>query len=68
MSSIAKKTFVDVGLKLIVRKIKKGISLITGLWITLTNNEINDIVKVIKSLVNRGILLKGLLETLLFKT
>ena len=68
MSSIAKKTFVDVGLKLIVRKIKKGISLITGLWITLTNNEINDIVKVIKSLVNRGILLKGLLETLVFKT
>ena len=68
MSSIAKKTFGDVGLKLIVRKIKKGISLITGLWITLTNNEINDIVKVIKSLVNRGILLKRLLETLLFKT
>ena len=68
MSSIAKKAFVDAGLKLIVRKIKKGISLITGLWITLTNNEINDIVKVIKSLVNRRILLKGLLETLLFKT
>ena len=68
MSSIAKKAFVDAGLKLIVRKIKKGISLITGLWITLTNNEINDIVKVIKSLANRGILLKGLLETLLFKT
>ena len=68
MSSIAKKAFVDAGLKLIVRKIKKEISLITGLWITLTNNEINDIVKVIKSLVNRRILLKGLLETLLFKT
>ena len=68
MSSIAKKTFADAGLKLIVRKIKKGISLITGSWITLTNNEINDIVKVIQSLVNRGILLKGLLETLLFKT
>ena len=68
MSSIAKKAFVDAGLKLIVRKIKKGISLITGLWITLTNNEINDIVKVIKSLVNRRILLKGLLETLLLKT
>ena len=68
MSSIAKKAFVDAGLKLIVRKIKKWISLITGLWITLTNNEINDIVKVIKSLVNRGNLLKGLLETLLFKT
>ena len=31
VSSIAKKTFGDVGLKLIVRKIKKGISLITGL-------------------------------------
>ena len=30
-----------------------------GLGITLTNNEIKDIMKVIKSLGNRGILLKG---------
>ena len=31
----------------------------TGSEIVLTNNEIKDIVKVIKSLENRGILLKG---------
>ena len=31
----------------------------TGSGITLTNNEIKDIMKVIKSLQNRGILLKG---------
>ena len=30
-----------------------------GLEITITNNEIKDIMKVIKSLENRGILLKG---------
>ena len=30
-----------------------------SLGITLTNNEIKDIIKVIKSLENRGILLKG---------
>ena len=32
---------------------------IPGSRITLTNNEIQDIIKVIKSLENRGILLKG---------
>ena len=31
-----------------------------GSEITLTNNEIKDIMKVIKSLENKGILLKGL--------
>ena len=35
------------------------ISLITGSGITLTKNEIKDIIKVIKSLENRGVLLKG---------
>ena len=30
-----------------------------GSGITLTNNEMKDIIKVIKSLENRGILLKG---------
>ena len=30
-----------------------------GAGVTLSNNEIKDIVKVIKSLENRGILLKG---------
>ena len=37
---------------------KKGISSITDLGITLANNEMKDIIKVIKSLENRGILLK----------
>ena len=32
---------------------------ITGSGITLTNKEIKDIIKVIKSLENRGISLKG---------
>ena len=34
-------------------------SLLGGSGIMLTNNEIKDIVKVIRSLENRGILLKG---------
>ena len=34
---------------------------------TLTKNEIKNIIKVIKSLENRGILLKELLEKLLVK-
>ena len=50
---------VDAGLSLLVKKIIKGISSIKGSGITLTNNEIKDIMKVIKSLANRGILLKG---------
>ena len=49
---------VDAGLNLLGSKIKKGISSITGSGITLTNNEIKDIIKVIKSLGHRGILLK----------
>ena len=32
----------------------------TGLGITLTSNEIKDIIKVIKSLENRGISIKGI--------
>ena len=40
--------------------INKGINeLNKDLWITLTNNKIKDILKVIKSLENREILLKG---------
>ena len=50
---------VDAGLNIIGKNIKKGISSITGLGITLTSNEIKDFIKVIKSLENRGILLKG---------
>ena len=45
-----KDTFVDAGLNLIGKKIKKGISSITGSDITLTNNEIKYITNVIKSL------------------
>ena len=37
----------------------KSIKNIFGARITLTDNEIKDIMKVIKSLENRGILLKG---------
>ena len=40
---------------------------ITGSGITLTNNEIKDIKKVIKSLEKRGILLNKLKEKLLIK-
>ena len=50
---------VDALLILLGKEIEKGISRITGSGITLTNNEIKGIMKVIKSLENRGILLKG---------
>ena len=36
-----------------------------GLGITLTNNEIKDIIKVIRSLENKGILLKGTTEKII---
>ena len=55
---INKDILVDAELNIIGKKIKKGISSITGSGITLTKNEIKDI-KVIKSLENRGTLLKG---------
>ena len=48
--------FLDAGLNLLGKKIKKVISSIAGSGITLTDNEIKDINKVIKSLDNRGIL------------
>ena len=38
---------------MIGRKIKKGILSIKGLGVTPTNNEIKEIIKVIKSLENR---------------
>ena len=41
-----KFTFVDEGLNLIIKKIKNRFSSITGSGITLTNNEIKDIIKV----------------------
>ena len=54
---INEDTFVDAGLNLIGKKIRKEISSTTG--ITLTNNEMQDIIKVNNSLENKGILLKG---------
>ena len=51
--------FVDAGLSLLGKMIKKGILSIMGSGIALANNEIKYIMKVIKSLENRGILLKG---------
>ena len=44
---------------LLVIKIKKSLSSITVSGITLTNDKIKDIMKVISSLVNREISLKG---------
>ena len=49
---------VDAGINIIGKKIKNGISLVTSSGITLINHEIKDIIKVIKSLENRGISLK----------
>ena len=40
-------------------RFKKDFTLSEGLGIVLRNNEIKDIIKVTKSLKNRGILLKG---------
>ena len=54
-----KDILVDSGLNIIGKKIKKGISSITRSGITLEINEIKDIIKIIKSLENKGILLKG---------
>ena len=39
--------------------VKKNNDRLTGSGIALTNNEIKDIINVIRSLENRGILLKG---------
>ena len=49
---------VDAGINIIGKKIKSGISLVTSSGITLIKHEIKDIIKVIKSLENRGISLK----------
>ena len=50
--------FVYTGRNIIGKKTKKGISSITDSRITLTNNEIKDIIKEIQSLENRETLLK----------
>ena len=41
------------------KKNKKGLSSLTGSSITLTNNEIKYKIKVIKSLENKGVFLRG---------
>ena len=51
-----KNCLVDSGLNAIGRKIKDKL---TGLGTALTNNEMKDVRKVMRSLENRGILLKG---------
>ena len=50
-----KNLLIDAGIYMVGKKIKEKF----GSGITLTNNEIKDITKVIMSLENRGILLKG---------
>ena len=49
---------VDPEINIISKKVSNGISLVSGSGITLTNHEIKEIIKVIKSLENRGISLK----------
>ena len=46
-------------LVLLIKKFKKRFSSVTGSGITLTTNEIENIIKIMKHLENRGILLKG---------
>ena len=45
-------------------KFNKKFTISEGLGTTLTNNGIKDIIEVIKSLENRGILLKGTTRTI----
>ena len=47
------------GFNALVEILKKIISVISGSKITLTDNEIKDIVEIIRYSENRGILLKG---------
>ena len=47
--------FIDTELNMIGKEMKEK----NGSGITLTNNETKDIMKVIRSLENRGILMKG---------
>ena len=49
---------VDPETNIISKKVKNGISLVTGSRITLTNHEMKDPIKVSNSLENRGISLK----------
>ena len=49
----------DIGPNFLGKKIEKWISSVMFSGITMTNNKIKDIIKVIKSIENRGISLKG---------
>ena len=49
----------DIGPNFLGKKIEKWISSVMFSGITITNNKIKDIIKVIKSIENRGISLKG---------
>ena len=61
------KILVDTELNITAKKIKKE-PLIMGSGITVTNNEIKYFIKVICSLENRGILLKGTTKKIHSKT
>ena len=54
-------------LKLFFGELRKGFEIASGAGITLTNNELKDIIKVIKSLENREILLKTTTRKILVK-
>ena len=49
--------------KNVIKDFKNASGKVLGTGITLTNNEIKDIIKVIKYLENRGVLLKGTTRT-----
>ena len=58
---------VDTGINIIGKKNLKLLLLIKGSGLTLTNNQIKDITKVIRSIENRGILLKGTTKKITLK-
>ena len=51
------ESFVDARLNILRKKSKIRLSVVMGLEMTLTNNDIKDIINVIRSLGNRGVLL-----------
>ena len=51
-------TILDTGNDLFNNKTKNRSLSLKGLGLTLTNNQVKDIIKLIRSLKNRGILLK----------
>ena len=55
-------SFANAGIDVFTKKLKEGISEIVGSGITSKNDAIKDIIEVISSLENRGILLKGIIS------